>query len=69
MGLFDLISSNSDLDHPLCEECTDALLDIMDAKLSRTEKQAQRYQKLLNDLNAMPQHDVTALEEELKSVS
>jgi beclin 1 len=28
--LFDIISSNSDVDHPLCEECTDTLLDTMD---------------------------------------
>lgn len=28
--LFDAISNNSDVDHPLCEECTDTLLDTMD---------------------------------------
>lgn len=28
--LFDIISSNSQVDHPLCEECTDTLLESMD---------------------------------------
>ena len=25
--LFDIISNNGDVDHPLCEECTDTLLE------------------------------------------
>ncbi|XP_064091177.1 beclin-1-like protein [Macrobrachium nipponense] len=66
-GLYDLVSSNSDIDHPLCEECTDALLDMMDTTLSRTQKQAQMSQQLLVSLNKMPDEDVTALENELKS--
>lgn len=67
-GLFDLVSSNSDLDHPLCEECTDALLDLMDTTLSRTQNQAQLCQQLLASLNDMPETDVSALERELENV-
>ncbi|KAK3861517.1 hypothetical protein Pcinc_032527 [Petrolisthes cinctipes] len=67
-GLYDLVSSNSDLDHPLCEECTDALLDLMDATLSRTQRQAQLSQQLLNSLSDMPQTDVTALQNELDNL-
>lgn len=68
-GLFDLVSSNSDIDHPLCEECTDALLDLMDTTLSRTQKQALMSQQLQASLADMPNIDVTALENELKNVS
>lgn len=67
-SLYDLVSSNSDIDHPLCEECTDSLLDMMDKTLSRTQKQAQMSQQLLASLNKMPDEDVTALENELKSL-
>ena len=31
--LFDIISNNGDVDHPLCEECTDTLLETMDQQL------------------------------------
>ena len=68
-GLFDLVSSNSDLDHPLCEECTDALLDLMDTTLSRTQTQAQLCHQLFASLNDMPETDVSALENELENVS
>lgn len=63
-----MVSSNSDLDHPLCEECTDALLDLMDTTLSRTQTQAQLCQQLLASLNDMPETDVSALERELENV-
>lgn len=66
--MFDLVSSNSDLDHPLCEECTDALLDLMDTTLSRTQTQAQLCQQLLASLSDMPETDVSALERELENV-
>jgi len=35
--LFDLSSATTDSDHPLCEECTDGLLDEMDLKLREVE--------------------------------
>ncbi|XP_042220816.1 beclin-1-like protein isoform X2 [Homarus americanus] len=67
-GLYDLVSSNSDIDHPLCEECTDALLDLMDTTLSRTQRQAHMSQQLLASLTDMPDTDVTALENELANL-
>ena len=27
--LFDMLSDNSSVDHPLCEECTDTLLQVL----------------------------------------
>ena len=31
--LFDIMSGASDIDHPLCEECTDNLLDLLNDQL------------------------------------
>lgn len=67
-GLFDLVSSNSDIDHPLCEECTDALLDLMDTTLSRTQHQAKMYSHLLTELKDRPDTDVAKLEQELRNL-
>lgn len=36
--LFDLLSDNSSVDHPLCGECTDSLLQVVEAPV--LEKQA-----------------------------
>uniref|UniRef100_A0A8C1YEL2 Beclin-1 n=1 Tax=Cyprinus carpio TaxID=7962 RepID=A0A8C1YEL2_CYPCA len=41
--LFDIMSGQTDIDHPLCEECTDALLDHLDTQLSMTENECQNY--------------------------
>jgi beclin 1 len=31
--LFDLVSSTSDIDHPLCEDCSDSLLILLEQQL------------------------------------
>lgn len=41
--LFDIMSGQTDIDHPLCEECTDTLLDHLDTQLSITENECQNY--------------------------
>ncbi|MCL4131912.1 UNVERIFIED_CONTAM: hypothetical protein GTU68_009380, partial [Idotea baltica] len=45
-SLFDLLSATSDVDHPLCEDCTDFLLSALDESLSRTERQSAVYEPL-----------------------
>ena len=47
-NLFDMISNNSDVDHPLCEECTDTMLETMDQQLKLAEEEAQAYQVYTN---------------------
>uniref|UniRef100_A0AAX7V323 Beclin-1 n=1 Tax=Astatotilapia calliptera TaxID=8154 RepID=A0AAX7V323_ASTCA len=37
--LFDIMSGQTDVDHPLCEECTDTLLDHLDTQLNITENE------------------------------
>lgn len=41
--LFDIMSGQTDVDHPLCEECTDTLLDQLDTQLNVTENECQNY--------------------------
>ena len=45
--LFDIVSSNSEIDHPLCEECTDTLLELMDQQLRLTEDELNDYSQFL----------------------
>ena len=68
--LFDIISNNGDIDHPLCEECTDTLLETMDQQLKLAEDEAQEYQAFLQKLENESEDDsrVPALEEELKKL-
>ena len=41
------MSGNTEVDHPLCEECTDNLLNKLDSQLSITEKELESYKELL----------------------
>lgn len=68
--LFDIISNNGDIDHPLCEECTDTLLDSMDQQLKLAEDEAQEYQAYLQKLENESEEDsrVKELEEELQKL-
>jgi hypothetical protein len=42
-SLFDALSNNSEVDHPLCEECTDSILELMDHQLRLTEDEQKDY--------------------------
>ena len=44
------MSGNTEVDHPLCEECTDNLLNKLDSQLSITEKELESYKELLATL-------------------
>ncbi|KFM67317.1 Beclin-1, partial [Stegodyphus mimosarum] len=49
-ALFNIMSSQSDVDHPLCEECTDTLLDQMDQQLRIAEDECREYRDFLEHL-------------------
>lgn len=46
-SLFDALSNNSEVDHPLCEECTDSILELMDHQLRLTEDEQKDYSVFL----------------------
>lgn len=50
--LFDALTSNSDVDHPLCDECTDSLLELMDQQLKVAESEWNDYNNYLKKLES-----------------
>lgn len=68
-GIFDILSDQSDVDHPLCEECTDALLDQMDQQLKVTEDEYKDYKEFLERLQQPSQSgNLEELERELREL-
>lgn len=48
--LFDLASSTSDIDHPLCEDCADSLLDLLEQQLTQAEEECLEYKHFLTKI-------------------
>lgn len=46
--LFDLLSQNSEIDHPVCSECADALITTMNKKMAELERDRNAYISYLN---------------------
>ncbi|CAI9172442.1 unnamed protein product [Rangifer tarandus platyrhynchus] len=66
--LFDIMSGQTDVDHPLCEECTDTLLDQLDTQLNVTENECQNYKRCLEILEQMNEDDSEQLGLELQEL-
>ncbi|XP_015090644.1 beclin-1 isoform X4 [Camelus dromedarius] len=67
--LFDIMSGQTDVDHPLCEECTDTLLDQLDTQLNVTENECQNYKRCLEMLEQMNEDDSEQLQMELNELA
>ena len=50
--LFEILSARSDIDHPICSECTDLLLSSMQARLASTTKERDAYVAFLKELKS-----------------
>ncbi|CAB1337849.1 unnamed protein product [Coregonus sp. 'balchen'] len=59
--LFDIMSGQSDVDHPLCEECTETLLDHLDTQLNITENECQNYKNCLELLSQLQEEEEDSL--------
>ena len=66
--LFDIMSGQSTIDHPLCEECTDTLLDQLDQQLKITDDELKDYKVFFEKLNDKPSLDGEALSKELEKL-
>ncbi|KAM6951263.1 beclin-1 [Aplochiton taeniatus] len=64
--LFDIMSGQTDVDHPLCEECTDTLLDHLDTQLNITENECQNYKNCLELLSQLQVEEEESLLKELE---
>ncbi|XP_015175683.1 PREDICTED: beclin-1-like protein isoform X1 [Polistes dominula] len=53
--LYDILSSNSSVDHPLCDECTDGLLGLIDEQLKMTEGEWSDYNEYFKKLESEQQ--------------
>ncbi|KAI4105841.1 MAG: hypothetical protein L6R37_002486 [Teloschistes peruensis] len=49
--LFEILSAQSDIDHPICTECTDLLLTNLQSRLSAAQKERDTYISFLRSLN------------------
>ncbi|KAL5336711.1 autophagy protein Apg6-domain-containing protein [Aspergillus crustosus] len=66
--LFEIISSRSDIDHPICTECTDMLVEGLQQRLTEATKERDAYITFLRNLNtSLPtQEETEAAEQSLK---
>ncbi|KAI5288008.1 autophagy protein 6, partial [Ascosphaera aggregata] len=67
--LFEIISSHSDIDHPICNECTDMLITNFSKRLQATTKERDAYISFLKNLNnTMPsENDAKQAQAELEA--
>jgi len=49
--LFEILSSRSDIDHPVCAECTEILLSSLQSRLTASTKERDAYISFLKTLN------------------
>ena len=67
--LFDLVSSTSDIDHPLCQECADSLLTFLEQQLAQAEEECQEYKQFLAKITKESEEEslssIETLEKEL----
>ncbi|XP_064484730.1 beclin-1-like [Ornithodoros turicata] len=55
--LFDIMTNVSGVDYPICEECTDNLLDQMEGQLDLAEDECKDYKKFLDQLAGSEEDD------------
>lgn len=69
--LFEILSSRSDIDHPICVECTDILVDGMQKRLAAATRERDAYIEFLRQANAdIPtDEEVAAAERELREAN
>ncbi|CAG2103548.1 unnamed protein product [Medioppia subpectinata] len=63
--LFDILSDQSDVDHPLCEECADFVIDQMDHQLRQLEDESKEYNDYLNLIQSEQSVDPNVNESEI----
>ncbi|KAF9111084.1 autophagy protein 6 [Mortierella sp. AM989] len=68
--LFDLMSAKSDIDHPLCHECAEMLLDSLAKQLRDVSRERDCYIDFLRTVNSNVASDaeMEALENEIKQI-
>ncbi|KAH8905982.1 APG6-domain-containing protein, partial [Coniochaeta sp. PMI_546] len=55
--LFEILSARSDIDHPICVECTDLLVEEMQRKLESASRERDAYVSYLKQIQSSPLTD------------
>lgn len=68
--LFEILSARSDIDHPVCVECTERLVDQLQKRLSNASKERDAYVDFLRQANAdVPtDEELSQARQELKKI-
>lgn len=68
--LFDLMSAKSDVDHPLCQECADMLLDALAKQLRDVSRERDCYIDFLRTVNSniVGDDEMERLENDIKTI-
>ncbi|XP_057585745.1 beclin-2 [Hippopotamus amphibius kiboko] len=66
--IFDILSGERDVDHPLCEDCTDNLLEQLDVQVTITESEIQNYKCCLETREWISEDERETLQEKLKGL-
>ena len=68
--LFDMLSTSTEVDHPMCEECADLVTDGLELELAAVSQEAALYREFVQKLKREPppEQDQEALDAELKKV-
>jgi beclin 1 len=71
--LFSILSSHSDIDHPICTECTSMLLSSFNARLAASSRERDAYASFLKGLQSGPTipsaEDAVKAEKELEEAA
>ncbi|CAI9179349.1 unnamed protein product [Rangifer tarandus platyrhynchus] len=65
---FDILSGETEVDHPLCVDCTDYLLELLDTELATTESDVQNYKCCLETREGMSEDEREMLQGKLKGL-
>lgn len=68
MQLFDILSENSEIDHPLCEECTSVLFLQLDSQLRTLRQDCGDYKKVLAALQQQDASITSQLDDEIEQL-
>ncbi|KAJ8925920.1 hypothetical protein NQ315_009772 [Exocentrus adspersus] len=69
VALFDTISGNSNIDHPLCDECADNLIELLEQQLKIAEEDCKDYSNYYKMLqNETDEPKLNDLEKELSDL-
>lgn len=66
--LFDILTDQSEVNHPLCEECSDYIIDQMDSNLRHLEDECKDYREYVESLEKKKQREGAQSDEALAAM-